>query len=103
MRTVDTAAELARELVRGDWSLVCVDVELPDGRGREHLTATREAHERAHAAHAGPSALVALVRDADDLAEAQAAGISRVLRKPFDRGALAQLLGRIGLRMGGMA
>jgi CheY-like chemotaxis protein len=103
VRTVDSAAELARELVRGDWSLVCVDVELPDGRGREHLTATREAHERAHAAHAGPSALVALVRDADDLAEAQAAGISRVLRKPFDRGALAQLLGRIGLRMGGMA
>lgn len=103
VRTVDTAAELAHELKRGDWTLVCVDVELPDGRGRDHLRAVREAHERAHAAHPGPAALVALVRDPEDVAEAQAAGISRVLRKPFDKEALVELLRRVGVLAGGVA
>ncbi len=101
VRTVDSAADLARELARGDWALVCVDVELPDGRGRDHLRAVRETHERAHAGHPGPSALVALVRDREDLAEAQAAGISRVLRKPVTREALEQFLLRMGARAGG--
>jgi len=103
VRTVETAAELASELARGDWALVCVDVELPDGRGRAHLRAAREAHERAHARGPGLSALVALVRDPEDVAEAQAAGISRVLRKPFDREGLEQLLRRIGAIAGGAA
>jgi CheY-like chemotaxis protein len=103
VRTVGTAAELAGELARGDWALVCVDVELPDGRGREHLRAVREAHERVHATGPGPAALIALVRDPEDVAEAQAAGITRVLRKPFDREALEQLLRRIGPRAGGGA
>ena len=103
VRTVDTAAELARELGRGDWALVCVDVELPDARGRDHLRAVREAHERAQAAHPGLAALVALVRDPEDVAEAQAAGISRVLRKPFNREALEQLLRRMGAIAGGAA
>ncbi len=103
VRTVDRADALAAELARGDWALVCVDVELPDGRGREHLRAAREAHERAQAARPTPGALVALVRDAEDVAEAKAAGISRTLRKPFDRGALEQLLARVGGRAGGAA
>jgi CheY-like chemotaxis protein len=101
VRTVETAAELARELARGDWALVCVDVELPDRRGREHLVATRTALERAHAGRPVPPALIALVRDLDDAAAAQAAGITRVLRKPFDRDALAELLRRIGITTGG--
>ncbi len=103
VRTVDRADALAAELARGDWALVCVDVELPDGRGREHLRAAREAHERAQAARPTPGALVALVRDAEDVAEAKAAGISRTLRKPFDRGALEQLLARVGGHAGGAA
>ena len=82
---------------------MCVDVELPDGRGCDHLRAVREAHERAHAAHPGPAALVALVRDPEDVAEAQAAGISRVLRKPFDKEALVELLRRVGVLAGGVA
>ena len=101
VRTVVSALELGRELARGDWALVCVDVELPDGRGREHLIAARSALERAHAGRPVLPALVALVRDPEDVAEAQAAGITRVLRKPFDRGALEQLLGRIGIAAGG--
>jgi len=103
VRTVGTAAELAAELARGDWALICVDVELPDGQGREHLRAVREASERLQAAGAGPVALIALVRDPDDVAEAQAAGITRALRKPFNREGLEILLRRIGAIAGGPA
>jgi CheY-like chemotaxis protein len=101
VRTVDSAVDLARELARGDWALVCVDVELPDGRGRDYLRAVREAHEHAHARHPGPATLVALVRDPDDLADAQAAGIPRVLRKPVTREALELLLRRVDSGAGG--
>jgi 5,10-methylenetetrahydrofolate reductase len=61
----------------------------------------REAHERAHARHPGPATLVALVRDPDDLADAQAAGIPRVLRKPVTREALELLLRRVDSGAGG--
>ena len=41
--------------------------------------------------------VIALVRDADDIAEARRAGISLVLRKPFDADALHALLRRTGI------
>ncbi|HEY6867756.1 MAG TPA: response regulator, partial [Candidatus Eisenbacteria bacterium] len=96
VRTVERAAEMHAELARDDWALVCVDVELPDARGRSHLVAVRDALERS-AGPSGPPVLVALARDREDDAEAEAAGISRVLRKPFDREALGRLLDRAGL------
>ncbi|MBI5710937.1 MAG: response regulator, partial [Candidatus Eisenbacteria bacterium] len=77
-------------LDRRRWSLVCVDVELPDASGSEFL---RELVAR----HGIQTPLVALVRDADDMAVAREAGISRTLRKPFDREALEALLVRLGL------
>jgi CheY-like chemotaxis protein len=89
VRTVDSAAALRAELERGAWSLVCVDVELPDESGTAFLAGivTR---------HAGRTAFVALVRDAEDRAAARRAGLERTLRKPFDHQELEQVLGRLG-------
>jgi len=87
------AADGQRELARGGWALVCADVELPDVRGGEWLR-TLAGRVR------GETPVVALVRDRHDRDLAAAAGISRMLRKPFDEseliGLLAQLPGRAG-------
>lgn len=83
---VTRGAELLALLERGPWALLCVDAELPDARGPELL---REIATRVRAP------LVALIRDRQDLESATAAGISRVLRKPFDPDALAGLLQRL--------
>jgi len=104
VRAVVTGAELKQELDRSPWNLVCVDIELPDHRGADHLREVREALEAA-AARAGhaPPALIALVRDAEDIAAARAAGLTRTLRKPFGRGALMEQLQRAGLFPGSPA
>jgi CheY-like chemotaxis protein len=90
VRTVDTAAALRAELERGPWSLVCVDIELPDEAGTAFLAGLV-------ARHAARTPFIALVRDADDRAAARRAGIERMLRKPFDHQELEQVLGRLGL------
>jgi len=94
VHAVETAAALRAVLSMRAWALVCVDVDLPDARGAGFLRSL-VAKEGAHA-----PALVALVRDDQDLFEARAAGISRVLRKPFDPAALLDLLARAGLSGG---
>ena len=88
--TVDTAAALRAELERCSWSLVCVDIELPDEAGTAFLAGLA-------ARHGARTPFVALVRDAEDRAAASRAGFERMLRKPFDHQELEQVLGRIGL------
>jgi CheY-like chemotaxis protein len=88
--TVDTAAALRAELERCSWSLVCVDIELPDEAGTAFLAGLA-------ARHGAGTPFVALVRDAEDRVAARRAGFERVLRKPFDHQELEQVLGRLGL------
>jgi CheY-like chemotaxis protein len=88
--TVDTAAALRAELERCPWSLVCVDIELPDEAGTAFLAGLA-------ARHGARTPFVALVRDADDRVAARRAGFERMLRKPFDHQELEQVLGRLGL------
>lgn len=79
---VENARALRAALQRPDWSVVFVDVDLPDARGAQHLGEV-----------AGLEAtVVALVRDAADERVAAAQGITRTLRKPFDADALGRLL-----------
>ncbi|MBI1798876.1 MAG: response regulator [Candidatus Eisenbacteria bacterium] len=87
--TVTSAADALHELAHGPWVLVCIDVELPDARGSDWL---RSVQQRAGA---GP-VFAALVRDRPDREAAHAAGISRMLRKPFDEAEVAALISRIG-------
>jgi len=79
---VESARALRAALERPDWSVVFVDVDLPDARGAEHL---------GEVAGLGAT-VVALVRDAADERVAAAQGITRTLRKPFDADALGRLL-----------
>lgn len=88
--TVDRAADLRALLDTRRWEMVCVDVELPDARGRAFLEDTRALL----AAREVP--MVALVRDDEDTRLAEASGIRRWLRKPFDRDELEHLLARLG-------
>ncbi|MGH7742385.1 MAG: response regulator, partial [Candidatus Eiseniibacteriota bacterium] len=85
---VASGADALREAVHGPWWLVCADVELGDVRGSGWLRMLRE---RVGAT----SALAALVRDRDDREVALAAGVSRVLRKPFDEAELSELIQRV--------
>jgi CheY-like chemotaxis protein len=85
---VASGAEALREAVRGPWWLVCADVELGDVRGAGWLKVLRE---RVGAA----APLAALVRDREDREAAMAAGVSRVLRKPFDEAELSELIQRV--------
>jgi CheY-like chemotaxis protein len=87
---VDRASELNAALAGGAWSLVCVDVELPDARGTNLLRAVRDRLQQ-------DAPLVALVRDDQDVAAARVAGVWRTLLKPVEPGALRLLLARIGL------
>ena len=90
--TVDTAAALRAELERRPWSLVCVDIELPDEAGTAFLAGLASRH-------AANTPFVALVRDAEDRAAARRAGFERMLRKPFDHQELEQVLGRLGFSL----
>jgi DNA-binding response OmpR family regulator len=86
--SVPSAAQLLERLAEGPWSVVMVDVDLPDDRGAAWLQLVREA--------APGSALVALVRDAAEGDSARRAGVSETLEKPFDRTSLVALLARLG-------
>jgi len=81
---VETAAEMWSALPDGAWSIVFVDVSLPDARGRAHLK-TLVAQQRV-ARHRFE--LVALTRDENDERMVIDAGIVRMLRKPFTPGAV---------------
>jgi CheY-like chemotaxis protein len=85
---VGSGADALREAVRGPWWLVCADVELGDVRGAGWLRILRE--------RIGITApMAALVRDRDDREVAMSAGVSRVLRKPFDEAELSELIQRV--------
>jgi DNA-binding response OmpR family regulator len=96
-----SAAELIELLPRHPWALVCADVELGDGGGAPLLHRVRETLARVTATETrGPSAappLVALVRDARDIAAARAAGVPFTLLKPYDVDAFEALLAGLGL------
>ena len=81
---VESAAEMWSALPDGAWSIVFVDVSLPDARGRAHLK-TLAAQQRV-ARHRFE--LVALTRDESDEQMVREAGIDRMLRKPFAAGAV---------------
>ena len=76
------------------WSLICVDVELPDGLDQAVLGGVVERLEERRLR----TPAVALVRDAADIASARAVGVTRTLRKPFDPAALRELLAFLGFR-----
>jgi CheY-like chemotaxis protein len=96
VRTVSKAAPLFGEAARGGWTVALVDVDLPDGRGVAFLREVRYAFEHAQS---GTPTIIALVRDSEDIAVARRAGISLVLRKPFDTSALRVLLRRAGVNL----
>jgi DNA-binding response OmpR family regulator len=91
-RSVASAEEALRELGRGEWTLLCVDLELPDARGADWL---RSLLERVPA----DTPVIALVRDRQDRETARAAGVSRALRKPFDEFEVSALIERLGGRV----
>jgi len=85
---VETASEMWSALPDGGWSIVFVDVSLPDARGRAHLSALVTQRGTARE----PFELVALTRDEADETLATGAGISRVLRKPFGPGTVERMV-----------
>jgi len=93
VHTVGTAAELFHALDEGSWALVCIDAELPDGRGVEWLSAVST---RARELDEGVE-VVALVRDGAEAAIAIEARVVHSLRKPWSRAAVAQLMTELGL------
>ena len=86
--SVSSGADALREAVNGPWWLVCADVELGDVRGAGWLKMLRERMSAA-------APLAALVRDREDREVAMSAGVSRVLRKPFDEAELSELIQRV--------
>jgi CheY-like chemotaxis protein len=85
---VETAAEMWSTLPANEWTVVFVDVSLPDARGRAHLK-TLAAQQRV-ARHRFE--LVALTRDEADERLVLDAGIVRMLRKPFASGAVERMM-----------
>jgi DNA-binding response OmpR family regulator len=85
---VASGADALREAMRGPWWLVCADVELGDVRGAGWLRMLRDRI-------GATSPIAALVRDREDREVALAAGVSRVLRKPFDEAELSELIQRV--------
>jgi len=81
---VETAAEMWSVLPENEWSIVFVDVSLPDARGRAHLQTLAERQRTARRRFE----VVALTRDASDELLVHDAGITRMLRKPFAPGAV---------------
>lgn len=90
--TVGSARDLRMTVTRETWDLVLVDVDLPDAPGASGLVSL--APRRADGV---PAPMVALVRDREDSALARAAGVSQVLRKPFERTDLDHVLAALGL------
>lgn len=78
------------ELRRGPWSLVCADATMPDAHGRAHLERLLDFR----AACREPFKLVVLTRDQAEERDATLAGAVLHLRKPFEPGALDELLRR---------
>jgi CheY-like chemotaxis protein len=74
-------------LPEGGWSIVFVDVSLPDARGRAHLQ--KLAEQQRGATHRFE--LVALTRDEADERLVREAGIARALRKPFTSEAMERM------------
>jgi CheY-like chemotaxis protein len=93
---VASAGEMLRALPQDAWTLVCTDVHLGDGGGAPLLRQVRETLARVAATEtrgrAAAPPVVALVRDARDIAEARAAGIALTLLKPFDVDAFESML-----------
>jgi len=81
---VETAAEMWSVLPENEWSIVFVDVSLPDARGRAHLKTLADRQRTARRRFE----VVALTRDASDERLVHDAGITRMLRKPFAPGAV---------------
>jgi CheY-like chemotaxis protein len=85
---METATDMWSALPEGGWSIVFVDVSLPDARGRAHLSALvaqqRVANPRFH--------LVALTRDEADERVVLDVGIVRMLRKPFASGTVERMV-----------
>jgi CheY-like chemotaxis protein len=77
-----------RLLTRGPWALVCADVTMPDSHGRAHLERLLDFR----AACREPFKLIVLTRDVLEEEEAELAGATLHLRKPFDPAALDQML-----------
>jgi CheY-like chemotaxis protein len=98
VESVERASQLERAIGRGGWGVVFLDVELPDARGAAYLAAAIERLGRG----ARPALVAALTRDAADDAEARAAGIQVILRKPVERAALRRALESAGLPAGGL-
>jgi CheY-like chemotaxis protein len=91
VRAVESAAELRAALAERAWSLLCVDIELPDAAGPAIFGELRTTASLADVP------LVALVRDDEDAGRAAEAGVRRWLRKPFDGDEVDHLLARLGL------
>ncbi len=87
---VELAADLWAELDRGPWALVCADFALPDAQGAGHVGRLLYALQQIDPA---PPCIV-LTRDANDEREAQGAGATALLRKPFEASRLLKLLPR---------
>lgn len=96
VRAVSTATELLDEIVDDGWSLVLLDVDLPDRRDVDVLSDVA-ARLRSRGLEIP---IVALVRDDEDIARAAAAGIHRILYKPFARRELDRMLLSVGLDPG---
>jgi CheY-like chemotaxis protein len=90
--TVGSARDLRTTLTRERWDLVFADVDLPDAPGGSGLVGLSP--RRLDGAGAP---IVALVRDREDSAIARAAGVSHVLRKPFEYADVDHVLASLGL------
>jgi CheY-like chemotaxis protein len=96
VEAVERASDLERSLAHGPWDAVFVDVELPDARGAAFLAPVMSRLSRG----ARPALIAALTRDPGDDAEARAAGVPVVLRKPVSRPSLERVLAVAGLAAG---
>lgn len=92
VRAVERATELREEL-GGAWTLLCVDVELPDARGPSLVEEVVHSQE----GRPTPAAVIALVRDRADTQAAAMAGVHRVLQKPYDAEGVRRMLERVGV------
>jgi CheY-like chemotaxis protein len=84
----ETASQMWDLLLEAEWTVVFVDVSLPDASGRAHL---RSLVAR-QLVTARRFELVALTRDGAERRLADDAGITRTLQKPFAAGAIELLL-----------
>jgi len=88
VESVERAEEMWAALGEGGWSVVFVDVSLPDASGSAHLRAL--VARQLAARHRFE--VVALTRDRAEQRVVDEAGITRALRKPFAPGAVEGLI-----------